>query len=346
MATKKGNDTVSHFNQIITQIKNREFKPLYLLMGEEPYYSDIILDTMIEHALTEQEREFNQTIIYGNDTNAADIVMMAKRYPVFAERQLVIIKEAQTLSGLDPLEQYLQSPAPETILVLAYTNKSADKRTGFYKKAKSVAEVFESTTINEWEIPNWIKNHVKQKGVKIEDDAAQLMAEHTGNNLRKIVLECDKLLNAIPIGESTIRVKDIEVNIGISREYNAFELCRAISFKDLNKAYKIALYFGANSKKYPLVLTFGAMFFYFSRLLKCHAYSTQTSVSQDNAIKKAGVFGGQATEYKRAMGNYSINQTMKVISLIREYDHKSKSHAGGSATEGELLAELIYKIFH
>ncbi|MEG2849122.1 MAG: DNA polymerase III subunit delta [Bacteroidales bacterium] len=344
---KQADNTVLQFNTILSNIKNKIFKSVYILMGEEPYYSDIIIEQLIENVLQPHERDFNQIITYASSTNAAEIVSMARRFPMFAARQLVIIKEAQLLSKLEALEKYLGAPAPETILVLAFTNKSADKRTSFYKKAKDVAEVFESTAVRDWDIPKWITNYLKERNIKIEGDAANLMMEHTGNSLRKIVLEIDKLIKGIPQGCNIITVKDIEINIGISREYSAFEMCKLIAFKDYDKAFKIAIYLGENSKKYPLVLTLGAMFFYFSKLLKCHAYFAQDGGVPDNAARKAGAYNSsQINEYVQAMKNYSLNKTMGIIALIKEYDYKSKSSLGGQASDGELLTELVSKMFH
>ncbi|MEG0518589.1 MAG: DNA polymerase III subunit delta [Bacteroidales bacterium] len=344
---KQATDTVSHFNTILTDIKNRNFKPVYLLMGEEPYYSDMILEQLLSTVLQPQERDFNQTVVYASDTNAAEIVSTARRFPMFAQRQLVVVKEAQSLTKLEALEIYLESPAPETVLVLAFTNKSADKRTLFYKKAKAVAEVFESVAVKDWDIPVWMITYLKERGIKIENDAAALMAEHTGNSLRKIVLEIDKLIKGIPAGSALITVKDIEINIGISREFSAFELCKSIAYKEYDKAFKIVIYFGANPKKYPLVLTLGAMFFYFSKLLKCHAYFAQDGGIPDNAARKAGAYSpSQITEYVRGMRNYPLPKAMGIISLIKEYDYKSKSGTGGQASDGDLLTELVSKILH
>lgn len=344
---KQATDTVSHFNTILSDIKNRNFKSVYLLMGEEPYYSDIIMEQLIENVLQPQERDFNQTIIYASDTNAAEIVSLARRFPMFSPRQLVVVREAQSLSKLETLEIYLESPAPETVLVLAFTNKSADKRTNFYKKAKAVAEIFESVAVKEWDVPVWIISYMKDKGIKIENDAAALMAEHTGNSLRKIVLEIDKLIKGIPQECRIITARDIEINIGVSRDFSAFELCKSIAYREYDKAFKIVVYFGANSKKYPLVLTLGAMFFYFSKVLKCHAYFAQDGGIPDNAARKAGAYSpSQVNEYVKAMRNYSLNKTMGIISLIKEYDYKSKSGTGGQASDGELLTELVSKIFH
>ena len=211
------------FLQLIEEIDNRVFKPVYILMGEEPYYNDIIVEHLMDKTLQPEERDFNQMIVYGSDTTAAEIVSLARRYPVFAPRQLIIVKEAQALTKSEPLEMYIQSPVPETVLALVYTGKSIDKRSGLYKKAKLAAEIFESKMLPEWKVAQWITDYTAKKGVTIVPDAASLMAEHTGNSLRKIVLEIDKLLKVIPEESRQISVKDIEDNIGISREFSAFE---------------------------------------------------------------------------------------------------------------------------
>ena len=347
MAKQKEEDNLLQMESILAGIKARKFSPVYILMGEEPYYSDILLEAFLEHTLEPSERDFNQTIAYAQDTTTADIVQTCRRFPVFAPRQLVMIKEAQHLTRLDILEQYLEHPSPETVLVLAFTNKSVDKRTGFYKKAKANAIVFESSAISEWNVAKWISSYISGKGYSITPDAAALMAEHTGNVLRKIVLEADKLFKGLDPQKKDITIKDIETNIGISREFSAFELSKSLIFKDYSNAYRIAGHFGANPKKYPLVLTLGAMFFFFSRLLKCHAYYAQDGGLMENAIRKAGVFAqGQIKEYAAAMRAFPLKKTMSVIAIIKEYDYKSKSGNAGAASEGDLLIELISRIIH
>ncbi len=342
---KQSVDKVSQFNNIIAAIAKQEFKPVYILMGEEPYYIDIIIEKIIECALTPEERDFNQTIIYATDTTAEEIASLARRYPMFAPRQLIIVKEAQALNKLEALERYLTAPSPETVLVFAYTNRSADKRTNFYKNAKKVAEIFESAAIRDWEVYRWIITYLKDNGLKIDEDAARLMAEHTGNTLRKVVLECSKLKSAVKDG-GTITIADVEKNIGISREFSAFELCKSLAYKDGNKALKISFHFGQDPKKYPLTLTLGALFFYFSKILKCHAHYAQLGGTPHKAIEKAGVTSWQSTEYLEAIKNYPLTKTMGVIALIKEYDYKCKSNARGTASDGELLTELILRILY
>ncbi|MBQ3174600.1 MAG: DNA polymerase III subunit delta [Bacteroidales bacterium] len=348
MAKQNSQDTVSQFNSILSDIRARNFRPVYVFMGEEPYYSDVLVDELLATVLKPEERDFNQTIVYGSDTNPAEVVSLARRFPMFSDYQLVIVKEAQNMGKGDALEIYLQSPAPETVLVLSYTGKSIDKRSSLYKKLKSCkdAVVMESVLLQEWKVGEWIVSHIKSLGYTIGYDAAQLMAEHTGNSLRKIVLEIDKLIKSLPDNSKEITSKDIEENIGISREFSAFELCRAISYRDKEKAFKIAHFFGENSKKYPLALTLGALFFYISRLLKAYAYLKRDGGTPEGAAKKAGAFGTQEKEYATAIRNYSYVKVMGIVAQIKDCDYKFKSGNAGTASEGELLIELISHIFN
>ena len=347
MAKQKDTDIILQFNTILADVKARKFAPVYILMGEEPYYSDLIIEAILENVLEPQERDFNQTIVYAQDTGTAEILQACRRYPMFAPRQLVMVKEAQHLAKLDILEQYMEAPAPETVLVLAFTGKSVDKRTGFYKKAKANAVIFESVAVSEWNVAGWISSYIKEKGYSISSEASSLMAEHTGTGLRKIVLEIDKLFKGLPDNCNEISVKDVEMNIGVSKEFSAFELSKALVFKEYDRAYRIAHFFAQNQKKYPLVLTLGAMFFFFSRLLKCHAYHLKDGGIAENAIRKAGVFSPmQIKEYSAAMRVFPPKKTMAVIALIKEFDYKSKSGTAGQAADGDLLMELLSRIIH
>ena len=217
MAKQSEQDNLQQMSTILASIKAGKFSPVYILMGEEPYYSDIIIEAILANVLEPSERDFNQTIVYSQDTTTADIVQACRRFPMFAPRQLVMVKEAQHLTKLDILEQYVEHPAPETVLVLAFTGKSVDKRTGFYKKAKTSAVILESAAVSEWHIARWITSYVQEKGYKMSSDAVTLMAEHTGTGLRKIVLEIDKLFKGLPDNCKEITVKDVEQNIGISK---------------------------------------------------------------------------------------------------------------------------------
>lgn len=349
MASESLYTVTTQFNTLIKEIKGGKFKPLYILCGEETYYTDEIINTLIQNVLKPEERDFNQTLVYASDPdiNADTIVSMAKRYPLFAEHQLIVVKEAQDLNQSKNLDQYISSPLPQSVVVLAYS-KSIDKRTGFYKNAKASGGFFESVQLKEWEIDKWITSYIKEKGMKIEEDATRLMAEYVGNNIKQIVLEIDKIIKNLPEGSKQITVKEIESNVGISREFSAFELCSAIGKRDCAKAFKIAHYMGENPKKYPIQMTMGAIFFYFSKILRAHAYYKRDGGSLASAIENVTGYDKQKQkqEYAEVMKNYSLAKIMGIIAKIREYDYKSKSNSGGTTQEGELLIEFISKCMH
>src|SRR5574344_1221631 len=334
--------SIKKFASIMSDIKNGKFRPVYLLMGDEPYYTDMILSALDKHVLSSEARDFNYTLIYGSDTDAGQIVSLCRRYPVESPRQLIIVKEAQQLSSLEPLEMYLNSPVKETVLALAFTNKSVDKRSGFYKKAKGAAEILETYALDEWKISSWIIDYVKNSGYEIDQDAAQLMGQYTGTSLRKITLEIDKLFKCID--GKRITVKDIEVNVGISREFNAFELCKAIGEKDRRKSFSIAEVFGDNPKKFPIQMTLGAMFYYFNQLLKAEAVQVRDKVPFFQAAQQCGMFGFREKEYENAARNFPLIKTMAVVAYIKDCDLKSKSAGGGISPDGALLNELLAKI--
>lgn len=343
MATKNEKGlSIQKFENSIKDIQNGIYQHIYVLCGEEPYYSDVIIKLLTENVLTEAEKDFNYSLVYGNETDAGQIVCLCRRYPVGASKQLVVVKEAQHITNMQPFEYYLQSPAPDTILVLSFTNKSLDKRTNFYKKIKQSGEILESFQLEEWEIPNWIKKYVKEQGGQIEDTAAELLAQSTGASLRKISLEIDKLFKAT--NESIIRVKDVEESVGISRDFNPFELCKSIVYKNTIKAYEIADVFGTNPKKYPIQLTIGAMFYYFNQLLRIEALMHSDNLPFASAALSCKIFGTRMKEYEVAARNYSLTKTMAIISYLKDCDLKSKSNQRGTATDGDLLKELLAKI--
>ena len=328
--------SVRKFSEIQDNIRNRNFSRIYVLAGEEPYYSDVIIDALNSTVLDESQKDFNLSIVYGNESDAGQIVCLCRRYPVASPYQLIIVKEAQQLSSLQPFEYYLASPAPDTILVLSFTGKPLDKRTGFYKKLKDKAEVLESYPLDEWKVPQWITDYVREKGYSIDQDAAQLLAQSAGTSLRKIVLEIDKLMKGTD--GTAIKVRDVEVNIGVSRDYNPFELCKAIGERNIMRAFSIAEVFASNPKKYPVQATLGAMFFYFNQLLTVEAEITAGERDFFQACQRAGVFGTmRVREYQTAARNFPIKKTMGIISLIKDTDLKSKSNYGGNATDGALL---------
>lgn len=342
MAKKQAVDTLTKYAEIKKDLNQGIIKPYYLLMGEEPYYLDLICKEIQEKALQEEERDFNQYILYATDTTTSEIVSTASRFPMMSQRQLVIIKEAQALKNLDSLVKYIEHPFESTILVLFFTGKNADKRTSFYKASQKHGEILESQKLSEAAIPAWINNKIKSLGKNIETQASLLLAESTGTELRKIDLEIDKLIKAIDINSKTITVQDIEDNIGISREFNATELTSALASKNSEKAYKIAYFFGESPKRYPIQMTLGFLFYFFSKVEQVYAIVNKSNVTIQEAVRKAGIY--YPNDYLQATKNYKAVQIMKIISLLKECDYKSKSNIGGNASDGELLLELIGKI--
>lgn len=345
MAKQKGIDTITQFETLKGKILNGEFSPFYLLMGEEPYYVELLTNLIIENGLLEEERDFNQYILYGSETNVHEIIDTCLRFPMMAQRELVIVKEAHALKKLEELIPYLENPQPTTILVLSFSGKNADKRTSFYKYANKHGVVFESTKISEGEAPAWIEKYFKTIDKKIDPSAAMLLYECTGNDLRKIVLEVDKLIKSLPEGKQTITSEEIERIIGISREFNITELTNAIALGDAPKAFKIGYYFGESPKQYPIQKTLGFLFFFFSKLEQIQAISLDTRASLQDAAQRAGLYYRSANIYLSAASRYNLRKTMRIISHIKECDVKSKSNFRGSATDGELLIELLGRIF-
>jgi DNA polymerase III subunit delta len=266
---------------------------------------------------------------------------------MLASRQVVIVKEAQMMDRLDELEFYFRQPMPTTLLVVSLTNKSIDKRTTLYKSALSNGVVFESFSLRDDKIFSWIESYIKSKGYSISPEAALLMGEYCGTELRKLVLELDKLLTNLPDSKKKIETLEIEENIGISREYNVFELTKAISFKDNVKIFKIVKHFGASPRQFPLVVTISALFKHFSRVLKYHAlHANGAKPLREEIASYLGIMPYFIPEYDHAARNYPLIKCMEAISLIRRYDSMGKSSQRGEAEDGDILLELVYKISH
>lgn len=345
MAKQSTPDTIESYSRIKEDILAGHFSPLYMLMGEESYYTGLLCNLIVEKALRPEERDFNQTILYGADTNASEIASVCQRFPMMAERQLVVIKEAQALKKLEPLEKYIQNPASTTVLVLLFSGKGADKRTSFYKNAVKAGTLFESAKLRDEVLPRWIEQHFVSLNKKIEPQAAALLADYAGNDLRKIDIECQKLIRAVDTAKATITAEDIEKNVGVSREFNTIELANALAVKDAKKSFKIAYYFGESPKKYPIQMTTGYLFFFFSKVELIHAHAAAGPRARiEDAAKRAGFFGYYGSSFITAAKNYNLGKTMKIISLIKECDYKSKSNFGGNASDGDLLTELIGRI--
>jgi DNA polymerase-3 subunit delta len=355
---------VSDFNTILSDIKKKHYKPVYFLMGEEPYYIDIISSHLEKDVLDETEKEFNLSVLYGQDVNLQAIISEAKGFPMLGERKVVIIKEAQNVKGLiekedvdeeggsskkekekekkHPLVAYLEHPQPSTILVFCCKYKTVDKRTSFAKALVKHAVLFHSEKIRDYKIQEWITHYMKDKGFNVGPKALMMLAEYLGTDLSKIVNETDKLMISLKPG-AEITPEIIQANIGISKEYNSFELNNAFGKKDVLKANRIINYFGANEKDHPMVMTMSSLYNYFQKLLIIHFL---TDKSKEAASKAIGVHPFIVTEYMNAARGYSVGKLKQIFASLHEYDLKSKGVDSGSATHGELMKELTFKILH
>lgn len=336
---------------LIKDIKARKFKPVYLLHGEEPYYIDKVIQYMESNVLNDMEKGFNQTVLYGKDTDMPMIMNAAKRYPMMSEYQLVIVKEAQDLKWAKETEgnsksaefvlNYFEKPMPSTILVLGYKYANFDKRKKIYKAIDKNGLVFQSEQVRDYKLAGWIDNLVKEKGYKIAPQASALMAEYLGTDLSKVANEVEKLL--LNIGkETTIDIDLIQKNIGISKEYNVFELQKALAAKNTLKCNQIINYFADNPKANPMVMVMANLSAYFTRILKYHYLQ-----NKGDAAKELGVNPYFVKDFEVAARSYPIDKTFEIAGLLREYDLKSKGvDSTGNTTDGELLKELLFKMIH
>lgn len=332
------------FEQIIAGIKSRDFKPVYLLMGDEPYYIDELTSLFVDTVLPEEERDFNQTILYGMETDVKSVITLARSFPMMSEYQLVVVKEAQNLSKIEELEVYAKNPLHTTVLILNYKNGSLDKRKKLYAEIEKHGVIFESKKIPEYKIPGFISSYVQTKGLGIDQKSAQMLSDYLGNDLSKLTNEIAKLLIAIPADQKRITAELIEENIGISKDFNNFELLKAIVEKDIFKINQIADYFEKNPKNNPLVMTMSVLFNFFSNLMVC--YWAKNKTEQGIAAELGFRNPYQAKDYVLALKSYNAFKSMEIISLLRTYDAKSKGVGNISASDGELLKELLYKIIH
>jgi DNA polymerase-3 subunit delta len=331
-----------NYEQILSDLQNRKFKPIYFLMGEEPFFIDILTDYVVENVLTETEKTFNQLILYGKDTDIKTMINAARRFPMMAQYQVVVVKEAQHLKNIEELQHYASQPLMSTLLIINYKYKKIDKRTRFYKLLTEKGIVFNSEKIYEDKVPAWIANYLQSKGLQIEPKASAMLVDFLGNDIGKIANELDKLLLILPKGSAKISPLQIEQNIGISKEYNTFELNKALVAKDVLKANRIVNYFSKNPKNNPMVLSLSSLYYFFSKLL---LYQSLNDKSRENIAKTLAINPFFIPEYQQAAKNYPGGKVIEMISLFREYDLKSKG-AGSMASDGDLLKELVFKILH
>ena len=329
--------------QITKDIKAGSIKPIYFLMGEEPYYIDKLTEFIEQNVLEEHERDFNQSILYGRDVTMEDVIGTAKRFPMMADRQVVVVREAQELSRtIDKLETYAENPQPTTVLVFAYKYKTLDKRKKITKLLDKVGVVFESKKLYENQVGDWIKRVLSGQGYSIDNKAVAMLVEFLGTDLSKINNELDKLKIILPKGH-TFTPNDIEENIGFSKDFNNFELRKAIGEKNQVKAYQIIDYFAQNPKENPLVVTTGLVFGFFSQLLQYHGLKDK---SQMNAAKILKVNPYFVKDYEVAFRNYPMKKVSAIVSALRTIDVKSKGVGAASTSQHDLLKELLITIFN
>jgi DNA polymerase-3 subunit delta len=331
------------YNQIITDLKNKNYSPVYFLEGDEPYFMDQISNFILEHVLTEDEKGFNQTILYGKDLSIDAIMTAAKRFPMMAERQVVAIREAQNIKNIEDLVSYAENPMRSTILVISYKYKTIDKRKKLYKAIQKSGIYFESKSLYDSNIPAWIAKYLKEKNLGIDPRAAQMITDFVGSDLQRIVNELEKVIISLVPGTS-ILPEDVEKNIGISKDFNAFELQKALGKKDILKSNRIINYFIDNEKQNPMPVIMGMLVNYFRKILIYHALENKSDRSA--MAQKLGVNPFFLNDYIDAARSFSLDKAVNIISMMREYDLRSKGARGGSTGNGDLLRELIYNILH
>lgn len=332
------------YKDIIKKIKGGDIAPIYLLHGEEAYFIDQITNYIADNLLEESEKSFNQTIVYGKDTSVQDVIDAATRYPMMAERQVVIVKEAQDLKIVsDEFERYSNQPTPSTVLVLAYKYKKVDKRTKFYKNCTSNGVVFLSEKIKDWKIADWITKEGRAKKLELTPKASNLLFENLGDDLSKIQNELNKLKVTFPDGIA-VNDKIIEEYIGISKDYNMFELTNAIGERDLLKAQKIVDYFNKNPKSGPIVPIIGGLYNFFSKLMAAHFIQPRTEQSVARQLK---IHPFVAKKTIASLRWYPVKKIAGNIAVLKEYDLKSKGvQSSGNVTQGELMKEMVFRLMH
>ena len=332
------------YEEIARDLKNRNYKPVYYLMGEESYYIDKISEYISQTVLTDEEKEFNLTVMYGADTDIASIINAAKRYPMMSEYQVVIVKEAQNVKEMENLVYYVQKPLPSTILVICHKHGTLDRRKKLAATIEKVGVLFESKKIKDTQLSGFISSYLKRKSVDIEPKAAEMMAEFVGTDLSRMAGELEKLVLTLPAGQKRITPEQIERNIGISKDYNSFELKNALVARDVLKANKIIKYFDENPKTNPIQATLSVLFNFFSNLMLVY-YAPDKS--EQGIVSLLGLKNTwQAKEYLTAARVFSGVKVMQIIGEIRYCDARSKGVDNVSLKDGDLLRELIFKILH
>lgn len=351
-STLKFRDSVAAYDRLAADVRARKFAPVYLLMGEESYFIDALAELLAATILTEAERAFGQITVYGRDTEPGAVINLCRQMPMMGRYQVVILKEAQQLRGIEKLSLYTQQPSPATVLVICHKEKNADKRSAFYKGCASHGAVLESVRPRDYEIAAWLQQFIQGRGLAIDPKALAMLTDHLGTDIAKIANELQKLTVSLPEGTRRITDADIEANIGISKDFNNFELCKAVLTRDMQRALLIADHFARNPKDNPLLLTVTALFGQFRDLfvvnyLRWLARRRGTAFPSDQELmrilRKSNTF--VLAEIKQHAAAWDNRRVFHVLGLLREYDAKSKGLNAGGAPDGELLRELLLKIF-
>lgn len=349
------------FENIIASLQTRKYAPIYFLEGDEPYYIDRIADYIENNVLDESEKEFNQTVLYGKDTDLISLISAAKRFPMMAERQVIIVREAQEIKNLtetvnvkiksksakketevSPLEEYALKPLSTTLLVICYKYKTLDKRTALAKSMDKNAVMFSSEKIKDYKLAEWIAKYTQEQKIKINQKAVQMLADHLGNDLSRIVNELNKLAINKKNGEE-ISPDDVQQFIGISKDFNVFELQNAIAVKDILKANKIIDYFAKNPKEHPFEMNMAVLYTYFSKLL---FYQTLPDKNSQAVMSQMRLNFNQLKDLELAAKNYSLDKLVRIIGYLHDYDMRSKGLDGIQIEKGELMREMLFKILH
>ncbi len=336
---------VSQSEQLLRELRGGIFKSVYLLMGDEPYYPELVCREIQERCIDRDDKDFNETVCFGADVNAAQITAIARQYPMMAERRLVIVKEAQMMPDLEQMATYCNSPLDSTVLVLLMRKASADKRKALYKSVQKNGIVLDSPAIRDYEVASWISAYYRGRGLNISPQAAAMLGEYAGTDLSKIVLETDKLLKNLPEGTKDVSAEDIERNVGVSRQFSIFELTKALSFKDAPKALRIGRVIASDAKFY-LPPAISAIFTNFSRIIRYEALMQRNPrpSPEEKATALTGLNPYFYKEYDVAVKNYPLPKAMEVISLLCRYDYLAKGGDGGNCAPDELLVELCARI--
>ena len=332
------------FEQIMTELKKERYRSVYFLMGEEPYFIDMITEHIAENALPEQGKAFDQMILYGKDTNVYAVRDSALRFPMMSKHQVVIVKEAQNLKDINKLQFYMEKPLQSTILVICYKGKF-DKRSSLYKNLDKLkdAAVFDSKKLYDNKVPDWITGYLTERGYAIAPAAANLLTEYLGSELSKVANELNKLMITLPVNEKKITLELIEKNIGISKDYNVFEFQNALGEKNVLKANRIINYFANNPNSNPMVMVISSLYSYFVKILTCHYLPDRSQSAVASALKVNPFF---VKDYEAAARKYPASKIIQIISILREYDLKSKGIGNSSASHGDLMREMTFKILH